>query len=307
MPGRPPVHRATPSPSCAAGGTQLVRARQQRRGPGPAHRAHDPARLRRRAHRRRRRPAVEVPGQRERQGAGLRQPAARAVPQRGGRLGPARRRDPPGAHPGAAPPRLRAPAGGPALRAGRRPGRRGRGRHPRRRTPRATGPWPSCSTWCCRATSCRSTWPSRPGSTRGRSPPSTTSRPGSRAVRDVCDGGRLLPWPGGRMVGDGATTRETTRMVGARSAFGRIGKILVVAAAAADHRGRPGGQRPARPRAPARCAPAASSSRSRPTRVFDTRDGTGGRTGRPAVRPGRRRRRHRRRRRARHAACSPSP
>ena len=37
-------------------------------------------------------------------------------------------------------------------------------------------------------------------------------------------------YKGGRMAGDGATTRETTRMVGARNAFGRIGKILLVAA-----------------------------------------------------------------------------
>ncbi len=35
-------------------------------------------------------PAVEGPVQRERQGAGLRQPGARAVPQRGRRVGPAR-------------------------------------------------------------------------------------------------------------------------------------------------------------------------------------------------------------------------
>ena len=61
--------------------------------------------------------AVEVPGQRERQGARLLQPGARAVPQRGGGMGPARRRDPPGAHARRPPPRLRAPAGGPPVRA----------------------------------------------------------------------------------------------------------------------------------------------------------------------------------------------
>ena len=63
--------------------------------------------------------AVEDPVQRERQGAGVRQPAARALPQRDLRLGPERRRHPPGVPRGQPAPRLRAPAGHPALRAGR--------------------------------------------------------------------------------------------------------------------------------------------------------------------------------------------
>ena len=65
-------------------------ARQRGRGAGPQDRPHDPPRLRRRRAGRGRGPAVEGPVQRERQGAGLRQPGARAVPQRGRRVGPAR-------------------------------------------------------------------------------------------------------------------------------------------------------------------------------------------------------------------------
>ena len=67
----------------------------------------------------------------------------------------------------AAAPRLRAPAGRPPLRAGRRPGRRGRGGDPRGAGRGRRRRWPSCSTWCCTATSCRCTWPSRPAWTPG--------------------------------------------------------------------------------------------------------------------------------------------
>ncbi len=80
------------------------------------------------AHRCGRRPALEGPGQRERQGAGLRRHHPRAVPQRGVRLGPARRHDPPGVHSGRAAPRRGAPAGGAPLRPGARAARRGRPR-----------------------------------------------------------------------------------------------------------------------------------------------------------------------------------
>ena len=57
-----------------------------------------PLDLRRRRHRRHRRPALEDAVQRERQGAGVLQRPSRAVPQRGLRLGPARRRHPPDDH-----------------------------------------------------------------------------------------------------------------------------------------------------------------------------------------------------------------
>ena len=45
------------------------------------------------------------------------------------------------------------------------------GRHPPWR-PTATARWPSCSTWCSWATSRRCTWPPTPASTPARSPPS---------------------------------------------------------------------------------------------------------------------------------------
>ena len=110
-----PARRAgstRPSPSCGAGATSSSPT---------ATRPRDLARAHRRARmplvygggdaRRRRGAAVEEPGQRERQGAGVRRRAPRAVPQRDLRLGPARRRHPPGVHAGAAAPRPRAPAG----------------------------------------------------------------------------------------------------------------------------------------------------------------------------------------------------
>ena len=64
--------------------------------------------------------AVEGPGQRERQVTGLRGGLPRAVPQRDRRLGPARRRHPPGPHAGQPAPRRRASPAGPALRLRRR-------------------------------------------------------------------------------------------------------------------------------------------------------------------------------------------
>ena len=68
----------------------LSRGRKRGRGAGPHHRAHLAAGLRRRAARRRRRRPLEEPGQRERQGAGLLPHAARGLPQRAVRMGPAR-------------------------------------------------------------------------------------------------------------------------------------------------------------------------------------------------------------------------
>ena len=49
------------------------------------------------------------------------------------------------------------------VRPRRRAGRRGRRPTSRRCGPRATGRWPSCSTSCSSATSCRCTWPSEEG------------------------------------------------------------------------------------------------------------------------------------------------
>ncbi len=84
------------------------------------------------------RPALEDPVQRERQGARLRQPAARAVPQRDLRLGSERRRDPPGLPRREPAPRVRAPADRPALRAGQRAW--------------STRSWPASTRWWPRAT-----------------------------------------------------------------------------------------------------------------------------------------------------------
>ena len=99
--GRDRAALAAPRPARSRG--------QPRRRAGPSHRTHDPARLRRRPHRRRGRDAVEVRRQREREGARVLQPGAGAVPQRGGGVGPARRRDAAGAHDRQPPPRPRAP------------------------------------------------------------------------------------------------------------------------------------------------------------------------------------------------------
>jgi glucose/mannose-6-phosphate isomerase len=116
--------------------TQLKRRRDQlAAGKGDAqriaraHRADHPDRVRRRRHRRGRSQAAQGPGQRERQGPGLRQHPPRALPQRDLRLGQPRRHDPSGLHGGQPAPRLRAPPGHAPLRAHRGPGPRGGGRH----------------------------------------------------------------------------------------------------------------------------------------------------------------------------------
>ena len=84
---------------------------------------------------------------------------SRALPQRDLRLGPARRRHPPGVHARPPAPRPRAPAGAAPLRPRARARRRGRERRPRGAAPRARAPSPSCSTSSSSATSCRCTWP----------------------------------------------------------------------------------------------------------------------------------------------------
>ena len=111
---------------------------------GPRHRAHHADRLRRRRARRRGGLPLQVPGERERQGAGVLRRAARDGPQRDLRLGPARRHHPPGDDRGAVPPRLRAPAGGPPVRPHLRHHRRGRARASSTSRPRARAPSPSC-------------------------------------------------------------------------------------------------------------------------------------------------------------------
>ena len=114
------------------------------------------------------RAAVEDPGAGERQVPGVRLAPARAVPQRGGRLGAGRGRDPSGAHPGDAAPRRRAPRDRPPVRPGGRDhggggGRRGGGPH---RGHRAASP--ASSTWPSSATSSRCTWPGARASTPAR-------------------------------------------------------------------------------------------------------------------------------------------
>ena len=73
-------------------------------------RPHDPDHLRQRRARRRGGDALEAVDERERQGAGVLERVPRARPQRDLRLGPARRRHPPGVHARRAAPRARAPA-----------------------------------------------------------------------------------------------------------------------------------------------------------------------------------------------------
>ena len=93
------------------------------------HRPHHPRHPRWGAGGRGRRLPVEVEHERERQGPRLLEHPARAVPQRDLGMGPARRRHPPGHHPGRPAPRLRAPPGHAPLRAHLPAPRRGRGRH----------------------------------------------------------------------------------------------------------------------------------------------------------------------------------
>ena len=95
---------------------RLVQPGQHRRGGGPPHRPDHPAHPRCSGRRGRRGDPVEGPGQRERQGTGLRGGLPRALPQRDRRLGPARGRHPPGHHPDQPAPRRRASPAGPALR-----------------------------------------------------------------------------------------------------------------------------------------------------------------------------------------------
>ena len=110
------------------------------------HRPHHPRHPRRGAGGRGRRLPLEVEHERERQGPRLLEHPARAVPQRGLGMGPARRRHPPGHDPGRPAPRLRAPPGHAPLRAHLPAPRRGRGRHRGGRRPRARASWPSSST-----------------------------------------------------------------------------------------------------------------------------------------------------------------
>ena len=134
---------------------------------GPRHRGHGARDPRRRGRRGGGRPALEEPGQRERQAPGFLGHPARAVPQRGMRVGRGRK-------PMAelmslvhAAPRGRAP-----------PGRAGASRSPptssgrwwptwSRSGPRARATWPSCWTSPTSGTTCRCGWRPRPASTPG--------------------------------------------------------------------------------------------------------------------------------------------
>ena len=100
--------------------------------------------------------ALEAVDEREREGAGVLEPVSRARPQRDLRLGPARRRHPPGVHAHRAAPRVRAPAAArPArprrARSWRRPSCRSSRSRPRARvasrscsTSSYLGDWTSC-------------------------------------------------------------------------------------------------------------------------------------------------------------------
>ena len=149
---------------------------------GAQDRAHHPAHLRQRRARRRRGDALEAVGERERQGARVLERVPRARPQRGVRLGPARRRHPPGVHPGRAAPRPRAPAARGARRGHPRAHRGGAGPGARRSRPRARAGSRSSSTSSTSATGRATTSRSTTTSTPARSTPSASSRPRSVAA-----------------------------------------------------------------------------------------------------------------------------
>ena len=106
-PGRRPA-QVPPRPAGPAG--------QHGRGGGPPHRPDHPPRPRRPGRRRRRGACGGRPRSTRTPRPRLRGGLPRALPQRDRRLGPARRRHPPGHHPGQPAPRRRASPAGPALR-----------------------------------------------------------------------------------------------------------------------------------------------------------------------------------------------